>query len=227
MQTGTSPAGREFAARHAEITFTAPQTLDSARRFQADVREPAAAEGRPSPKVLAGVCPVVTETDAQARESATLLDSRTDPEVGLAHLRSAFGIDLTSHDLDGRVDPSVFIDPTPAADSVKKSQRTHRRTDSAYATDVAAIVDPARTRSGGHLVGSAERTAELMHTWFTAGGCDGFIVMPPTLPDGLIRFTDHAVPLLQDRGNLRSHYRGATLHSHFDIEKSGGRRCRS
>jgi FMN-dependent oxidoreductase (nitrilotriacetate monooxygenase family) len=46
VQAGSSPRGRDFAARHAEAVFTAQLTLEAAQEFYADLKERVAAHGR-------------------------------------------------------------------------------------------------------------------------------------------------------------------------------------
>ena len=60
----------------------------------------------------------------------------------------------------------------------------------------------------GHLTfaGTPEQVADAIEAWFTQGAADGFNIMPPVLPSGLDAFVDHVVPILRERGLLRTAY---------------------
>ena len=55
--------------------------------------------------------------------------------------------------------------------------------------------------------------------WAEAGAADGFNVMPPVLPSGLEVFTDHVIPILRQRGVVRTEYAGRTLREHYGIPR--------
>ena len=69
VQAGSSPDGREFAARYAEAVFTAQQTLADAQEFYADIKARARRLGRDSDlvKILPGLVPIIGSTEAEAR----------------------------------------------------------------------------------------------------------------------------------------------------------------
>lgn len=56
-------------------------------------------------------------------------------------------------------------------------------------------------------------------SWWQSGAADGFNVMPPVLPSGLVHFVDHVVPILQRRGLFRSDYEGVTLREHYGLAR--------
>ncbi|MFD1045907.1 glyceraldehyde 3-phosphate dehydrogenase NAD-binding domain-containing protein [Kibdelosporangium lantanae] len=53
----------------------------------------------------------------------------------------------------------------------------------------------------------------------TTGAADGFNVMAPLLPSGLVEFVDHVVPLLRARGLFRNEYTGSTLREHYGLSR--------
>lgn len=67
MSAGVSPAGREFAAKHADLNFILAADLDSAQEIAADVRGLARRYGR-EVMIWGMVCLVVRDTEAEARE---------------------------------------------------------------------------------------------------------------------------------------------------------------
>ena len=86
VQAGQSDAGRELAARTAEVLFTVPQNLDTARAFYADLKERTAKCGRSpdSIKIMPGVLTVVGEEPRRgAGEVTTALQEMIHPELGV------------------------------------------------------------------------------------------------------------------------------------------------
>ena len=68
VQAGSSEAGKELAARTAEVIFTAWQTIEEAQAFYADVKGRMAKYGR-SPKelkIMPGVFPIIGATEEEA-----------------------------------------------------------------------------------------------------------------------------------------------------------------
>jgi hypothetical protein len=62
-----------------------------------------------------------------------------------------------------------------------------------------------------------------MESWFRAGACDGFNVMPLYFPGGLDDFAAGVIPILQQRGLFRTEYEGVTLRDHFDLARPPNR----
>ena len=81
MQAGGSDRGREFAARWAEVIFTAQHGRDDMRAFYQDMHARMAAVGR-APEtcaILPATSVVLGETESIARERAEYLNSLIDP----------------------------------------------------------------------------------------------------------------------------------------------------
>jgi hypothetical protein len=62
-----------------------------------------------------------------------------------------------------------------------------------------------------------------MEAWFLNYGCDGFLVQPSHLPEGLVDFTSMVVPELQARGLFRTEYEGATLRENLGLPRPRSR----
>lgn len=65
--------------------------------------------------------------------------------------------------------------------------------------------------------GTPAHVAEQMNLFVQTDACDGFIVVPHLTPTGLDGFVDTVVPLLQERGVLRSEYTTRTLREHLGL----------
>ena len=223
VQAGSSTAGRDFAAQHAEAVFTAQQTLADGEAFAADLRGRLGRYGRRPEDVviLPGISPVLGGTEAEARALERELEELLVPEYGLEQLSLMVGVPLGVEDLD-RPLPDV---PPEEAINGNKSRRTlvvelARRED----LTVRRII--ARLAGGrGHRVfaGTPEQVADTIEEWFRAGAADGFNVMPPHLPGGLTDFVDHVVPILQARGLFRTEYTGRTLRENYGLARPENR----
>ncbi|MFD5286068.1 LLM class flavin-dependent oxidoreductase [Streptomyces rubrogriseus] len=207
VQAGSSTDGKAFAARYAEAVFTAQQTLGDAQAFYADVKSRTRLAGRDPGhlKVLPGIVPVLGSTEAEARAAERILDGHIVPAHGVRRLEDLLRLEPGTLDLDGPLPDDL---PPESAIEGAKSRYT-------------LIVELARRerltvrrligRLGGgrgHLTftGTPEQVADRIESWFTQGAADGFNIMPPVLPSGLETFVDHVVPVLRERGLLRTAY---------------------
>jgi len=222
VQAGSSETGRRFAARHAEAVFTAQMEKSTAQTFYADLKAQVVAEGRAANQalILPGLSPVIAGTEAEAQRLARELGDLTDPEVGRKRLSGRFGGHDFSHlPLDKLLTPEDFPDP----DTVEAARsRTEVivglvRREKPTLRQLLAYLAGAR----GHYAtaGTPEQIADLIEDWFNDGAADGFNFMPPVLPAMLEVFIAEVIPLLQRRGLFRTAYEGATLRSHFGLDR--------
>ena len=87
-QAGSSEAGRELAARTADVVFTAQTKIDEAKAFYADIKSRAARYGRTPDdiKIMPGLTPVLGRTMEEARENYEYLQSLMPDDVALQSL---------------------------------------------------------------------------------------------------------------------------------------------
>ena len=114
-QAGSSEAGRELAARTADVVFTAQTKIDEAKAFYADIKSRAARYGRAPDdiKIMPGLTPVLGRTMEEARENYEYLQSLMPDDVALQSLSHiSGGLDLTKFPLDG---PLPELPPSNAA----------------------------------------------------------------------------------------------------------------
>ena len=103
IQAGASEAGREFAARHAELIFTTSGTLGGAVDFYDNVKDRASGYGRRPDEIhiLPGCSPVVGRTDAEAEAKYQEICDLVSIEDALNYLGRYFNdIDFTQFELD-------------------------------------------------------------------------------------------------------------------------------
>ncbi|QRG66746.1 LLM class flavin-dependent oxidoreductase [Brevibacillus choshinensis] len=218
VQAGSSEDGKAFAAQYAEAIFTAQQSLADAHAFYADVKARAAQHGR-SPEqviILPGICPIIGESEADAKEKEAQLHELTHPAYSLLQLSNRIGFDLSGYPLDGPL-PEL-----PATEKIAGHQsRTKLIRDLAEREQLTIRQLLLRLAGGrGHrtIAGTAKQVADELEAWFTQGAADGFNIMPQITNGGLDDFLDQVVPELQRRGLFRTEYTGKTLREHYGLE---------
>lgn len=215
VQAGSSEAGKELAARVAEVVFTAQRTIGEGREFYDDLKARAVRHGRDpgDVRILPGLVPYIADTEARALELEQEFTDLISPDYALAQLSSIFGRDLSGISLDARL-PEL---PPESEIEGQKSRSTLVRKLAAE-SDLTIRELVARLGGGrGHrsIAGTPEQIADDLISWFDAGAADGFNIMPPYLPGGLEDFVDHVVPILQRRGVFRDDYAETTLSGHY------------
>lgn len=216
VQAGSSEAGRELAARTADVIFTAQPSLAAAQAFYADLKSRAATFGRGADelKIMPGVLVVVGATEALAHAKFEEFQALVQPEVGVALLGRMLGnFDLSGYPLDG---------PLPALPLTDSGQRSRQQLLSELADrEQLNLAQLGRRIAGsrGHfsLIGTPAQIADQLQLWFQSDAADGFNVLVPHLPGGLEDFAQHVVPELQSRGLFRTEYAGTTLREHLGL----------
>ena len=219
VQAGASEAGRQIGAETAEMIFAAGGPIAEARAFYADVKRRAAAIGRNPDhiKILPGALVVVGDTLEEARRKRALLDSLVHYESAIGSLSSALGVDAGAFDPDG---------PLPEIPETESSKSGRERA-IALARREKLTVRQLAQRLGGYggaaIVGTPASIADEMQEWLETGACDGFNIMFPYVPGGLVDFVEQVVPELQRRGLFRTEYEGTTLREHLGLPRPANR----
>ncbi|MFJ3287498.1 LLM class flavin-dependent oxidoreductase [Streptomyces sp. NPDC086669] len=207
VQAGSSEDGKRFAARYAEAVFTAQQTIEDARSFYADLKARTAEAGRDPDhiKVLPGIVPVIGSTEAEARAAEQVLEDHIVHTHGVARLESLLQLEPGTLELDGPLPADL-----PSEDAVEGAKSRYTLVVELARRERLTVRQLIGRLGGGrgHLTfaGTPEQVADAIETWFTQGAADGFNIMPPVLPSGLDAFVDHVVPILRERGLLRTAY---------------------
>ncbi|ASR01687.1 NtaA/DmoA family FMN-dependent monooxygenase [Gordonia rubripertincta] len=216
FQAGSSDAGRELAATHADAVYSAAQTVGDAKAFRADIhrRQCRIRSQAPAVKILPGLIPIVGSTEAEAFRLRDEIAALNPPERAAAKLGERLDADLGGVDLDA----PFPIDRLPSVDSLSGFRSFHeivrRHADSgATLREVLAVTDS----GNAHLrfVGTPEQVADRIAEWFAAGAADGFNINPAISPTGLTDFVDQVIPLLQEKGIYKREYAGTGVLAAF------------
>ncbi|ANY15185.1 LLM class flavin-dependent oxidoreductase [Bordetella pseudohinzii] len=216
VQAGASPAGRDLAARTAEVIFVAHQTLDEAQSFYRDIKQRAQVYGRDPDqiKIMPGIFPVIGRSQDEAEEKFARLQDLIPPVVGVQLLSNMIGADLRGYPVDG---PLPDLPETNGGKSRQQLLADLARRDGLSIRELYLRIAGAR----GHqqIVGTPKRVADQLQQWFEEAGADGFNIMSPWLPGGLDDFIELALPELRRRGLVRSEYQGSTLREHLGLHR--------
>jgi FMN-dependent oxidoreductase (nitrilotriacetate monooxygenase family) len=226
VQAGSSDAGRQFAARHAEAVFTAHLEKATAQAFYADLKALAAAEGRHTDQILIlpGFSPVIASTEAEAQRISQELNELADPDAGRRRLSGRFGGHDFSHlALDQQLTTDDFPDPSTVEAARSRTEVIVGFVQREKPTLRQLLTKLAGARGHFTYAGTPEQVADKMEEWFNEGAADGFNLMPPVLPAMLATFIDEVIPILQRRGLFRTSYQGSTLRSHLGLARPGSR----
>jgi len=207
MQAGSSPRGREFAARWAEAIFCTMQGIAEAKAFYEDIKSRMAAYGR-NPghcQILPAISIVVAETEAIAMEKAEYLDSLTNPELALATTSAMVGADVS------RVNTE---DELQAARGHQGHGGIVDRLRQRMAAEKLSFAEAVRKKKS-LLVGTPVMIADRMEAMLDAGACDGFVLQGNVTPLMFEEFGRMVVPELQRRGIYRTAYAHAMMRDNL------------
>lgn len=217
VQAGNSDAGRKFSAQVGEVVFAIKYNFEDAKAYYQAFKQEVAAAGRNPDDVfiLQGISPVIAENEEAARAKLKQLEALLPDDTILGFLADYFK----------EVDFSGYTPETTAAEAGLDILQA-KNPDYAKHQPVIARENPTLREiysliigsfSQDHLVGTAETIANTLEKWFLGGAADGFMLMAPALPDGLVDFVDQVVPILQQRGLFRTEYEGSTLREHLGL----------
>lgn len=227
FQAGDSAEGRDFAARNADVIFSAHGSdFDDALAFATDIRTRLRAAGRPEDdlRILPGTSIVVAATPQEAQDKAHWVRrQQVTPRTALALAGLLWNRDFSDRDPDGPVptEEAAAPDDSGAFGAARHADARERVRDwqqqaQANGWSLRDTVIALGPRSTGH-VGSADELADRFVRFARHGAVDGFNISPSFIPDGLDDIVELLVPALQERGAYRTGYQGSTLREHLGL----------
>lgn len=204
FQATGSPAGMEFAGRHAEVVFTGGLTTEAVRRNIANMRAKAAAHGRDpaSIKFIVQGGIIAGRSDLEVTEKVERYRRNLSVEGRLTHSQSA--IDYLAYPRD-----------TLVRDIVASDDRWNHQIDrSRQEQTVGQVLD----QLGGFneerffVAGTPTVIADEIERWLDVDGIDGINLRQYHSFDTARDFVELVVPELRRRGRYRESYAdGETL----------------
>ncbi len=219
VQAGSSEAGKELAAKTADVIFTAWQTLEEAQAFYRDVKGRLAKYGRQRDdlKVMPGVFITVAKTEEEAKRKQEKLNSYILPEVGLAYLSNYAGFDLTGYDINSPL-PDNFGTSEDSTDPQIRPKIIKAVAERENLTTLREVYEHiAGARGHREIVGTPEQIVDQLEEWFLNDAADGFNIMSPHFPEGFKDIVEFVIPELQRRGLFRTEYESNTLRGNLGL----------
>ena len=206
-QAGTSPAGRAFAARHAECVFMSGPSKKVIAPRVAAIRKLASEYGRDPRGILmfAMMTVIVAPTDEEAHAKLTDYRRYADPEGALTLMSGWTGVDFSRFDPDQVVEHVQSEAGRTALENITRADPDRRWT----VREVAEHVSIGGI--GPIVVGSPATVADQLEGWIDDTDLDGFNLAFVVRPETFVDVVDMLVPELQRRGRYKTAYRKGAL----------------
>ncbi|HAG57929.1 MAG TPA: F420-dependent methylene-tetrahydromethanopterin reductase, partial [Arthrobacter bacterium] len=228
FQAGDSPDGRDFAARQADVIFSAHAKFDAARDFRRDIvaRSLKACRGANDVKIMPASEFILAATPQEARDKKAWVRSlQIGPQQAIAYLEQFWGRELQGYDPDG---PLPEIDPVVEETSETRGSGFHgakarqladqwRAEAKEKGQSIRAFVSSKTSRGDATFNGSYTEVADRLVDYARTGAVDGFNISPWLIPTGLDDIVNHLVPELQERGIYPTEYAGTTLRENLGL----------
>ncbi|KAK1997678.1 HK97 family phage prohead protease [Colletotrichum falcatum] len=200
FQAGTSAAGSEFAATHAEGIFVSSHSPRLLRPKIKQIREKAAALGRDpqSLKFFATFTPILGRTEEEAQAKHEELKKCASVIGGLVLVSGWTGIDLSKIPMDQEVTAADSLEAHKA-----RSILDSFTTASEHVPKWTPRVIAERAAIGGLApvsLGAPEKVADELEYWIRGGDLDGFNLGYVTTPGTFEDVVDLLIPELRRRG---------------------------
>ncbi|KIX09973.1 uncharacterized protein Z518_01054 [Rhinocladiella mackenziei CBS 650.93] len=200
FQAGTSPAGSEFAATHAEAIFVSSHSPLVLRPKIEKIRQLSKAKGRDpqSIKFVGTFTPIIGCTEEEAQEKLTEAKKYASTIGGLVLFSGWTGIDISK----------IPIDQDITAEDSKEAHKVRSMLDAFTTTspDVPrwtprVVAEKAAIGGLGPVaVGTPQKVADEMERWINEADLDGFNIAYVTTPGTFEDVVDLLIPELRRRG---------------------------
>jgi FMN-dependent oxidoreductase (nitrilotriacetate monooxygenase family) len=219
FEAGSSPAGRDLAAKTADVVFTAQHTIEGAVEFRTDIRRRAAEYGRDPDtiKVLPGMVAILGATEDEAKARKAALDDAAGVVANLRQLSGRTGMPIETLELDKPFPVHLM----PPDDKFSGSLGFRRSLVDLAVRDNLTVRQLLEKTSGAvhhQMVGTAAQIVDAMEERLAAGAADGFTMMVDELPSGIDQVVDLLVPELRARGLFHDDYEHETLRANLGID---------
>ncbi|MFC5744311.1 NtaA/DmoA family FMN-dependent monooxygenase [Actinomadura rugatobispora] len=229
FQAGDSAGGRELAAAHADVVFSANTDYAKAAAYAADLRERLVRHGRPvdAVRILPGAGVILGDTPGEAEEKARWVrDEQMSPVRAIAFFEQYWGTDLSGYDphgplpgidpVEGELDPSRGTIPIELRTGKFRTIARWRELSEERGLSLLELAREVAPRHSG-FVGTPSQVADEWTRFVRTRAVDGFNIGPHLIPSQLEEIVDKLVPELQERGAYRTHYEGTTLREHLGL----------
>lgn len=204
MQAGTSKAGKDFAAQHAEVIFVAGHSPSVVAKNIADIRAAAKDKFKRDPttiKFLAMFCPILGKTDAEAQAKYEEYLKFGSEDGALALFGGWTGIDLAKYGDDEEL---RHVESNAIRSAVEAWSKSAPNVDRWTKHTVANHIKVGGL--GGTIAGSPATVADEMERWVTEADVDGFNLAYALMPGSFEDVVQDLLPELRRRDLFWSDY---------------------
>jgi alkanesulfonate monooxygenase SsuD/methylene tetrahydromethanopterin reductase-like flavin-dependent oxidoreductase (luciferase family) len=164
-------------------------------------------------KIIAGVLPVVVNSNAEKEERQQLNEQLMSDQMAIDLLSSYLRMDLSAYPVDQPLPP---LPDEETFDGIRTALQADPRLRSALTIlELGKLL--LQSSDSWLLIGSAEEIASALTETWRAGAADGFNLMFPLLPGDFDRFVEQVVPILQRSGAMRDRYPTGTLREKLGL----------
>ncbi|KAF9876605.1 xenobiotic compound [Colletotrichum karsti] len=219
LQAGTSKAGKQFAAQHAEAIFVSAHAPAVCAKNIAEIRELARTQyGRDGNdiKVLALVTPILGKTEEEAQAKLAEYRKYASHEGALALFGGWTGMDLSKY---GDEEELREVESNAVRSTVEGYARFSPGTAKWTKHTIAEHVSIGG--NGPIFVGTAAQVADGLETWIEEADVDGFNFAYALFPQSFKDIIDLLIPELRRRGLFWDDYAvpGGTYRENFYRKK--------
>jgi FMN-dependent oxidoreductase (nitrilotriacetate monooxygenase family) len=208
-QAGGSPAGQNFAAKHADTVIGQVGSVAEMKAYRDEISRLMLLHGRDPKdcKVLFMVSPILADTDEGAQAKAQLMQAyrESNLEGALAMMSFSSGRDFSKFDLD---------EPMPQFVTNNARSTTALFMDHAEGRTLRQVAT-APPRLAVDLVGSPATVAAKMGEAMEEAGGDGYLISLPVNRLTITEIADGLAPELRKRGLIRENYSYSTLRENL------------
>ncbi|RDW74815.1 hypothetical protein BP6252_05957 [Coleophoma cylindrospora] len=204
FQAGSSKAGKQFAARHAEAIFVGGGDPVEIGKMVKEVRALAAQEGRDPEdvKFFPLLTPILGRTLEEAQAKHDVAEKYVDWEGGLAMLSDFTGLDLSKFPPD---EPIKFDDAV-GENNIQTMVNALRNLAKDGMTLRQLGHDFAFLGFGCIPIGTPDMVADVIENWIEVADIDGFNLGYVSNPGSYEDIVELLIPVLQERGIMWKDY---------------------
>lgn len=203
FQAGASTRGRKFAGVHAELVFIASTSVEKTKETVDAIRADTVKLGRQKEevKIITMMTPIVAETSEKAQEKYKEYKRYASKDGALSLMGGWTGIDLSKLNQE----EVIGYEKSEAIQTTLKAFSNFTVEETAAFVGVGGF--------GPVLVGNPIEIADSLEEWIDITGVDGFNIAYAITPGTFEDFIKHVVPILQERGLVKTEYEEGTLRN--------------
>lgn len=221
VQAGSSEAGKRLATAWADMHFVFIKSVEQGLAYRQEIDQRLAALGRRPEhfKIIAGVLPVVVDSDEEKAERQRLNERLMSDQMAIDLLSAYLKLDLSPYPSDRPLPP---LPDEATFDGIRTTLSLIRDYDPSL-----SILELGRlllqSSDSWLVIGTAQEVADTLADIYLSGAADGFNLMFPLLPGDFDRFADRVVPLLKAKGVMKSEYAPGTLREKLGLPAAKNR----